>query len=351
MSCESRICAGCLKKIDNNKYIKCCLCNQTYDAVCANVSEKKINSKDTKNIWKCQACKNKQPKICNTNTPIRTIFAFDEGQKDVLSESHDSNITTRKPKSFNSPSISTSTSLDDNAIAAIRYQVLEAIKIEIPTMLSKVIKSELSTLSQEVHDLCKSVSFLSEMHDEMKVKIEELSNDNKSLRNENSVLQTTVTDLSDRINILEQHLRQENLELNGIPEHYNENIPNIIQKCANVIGHNIADDDIVHFTRVAKQNRKSEKPRSIIIKFKNIRRRDEFYSAVYRYNKTHPDNKLNTSLIGMSNEKKPVYVSEHLSPANKALHAAARQKAKELQYKFTWCSVLYAIARKRILYR
>ncbi|CAH0722642.1 unnamed protein product, partial [Brenthis ino] len=169
MSCEPRICAGCLKKIDNNKYIKCCLCNQTYDAVCANVSEKKINSKNTKNIWKCQACKNRQPKFAIQILQLERYSPSMKDRKMSYLNLMTPNIT-RKPKSFNSPTISTSTSLDDNAIAAIRYQVLEAIKIEIPTKLSKVIKSELSTLSQEVHDLCKSVGFLSEMHDEMKSK-------------------------------------------------------------------------------------------------------------------------------------------------------------------------------------
>ena len=38
----------------------------------------------------------------------------------------------------------------------------------------------------------------------------------------------------------------------------------------------------------------------------------------------------------MGGPRKSVYVSEHLSPANKSLHAAARLKAKELNYKFTW---------------
>ncbi|KAL4718051.1 hypothetical protein ACJJTC_018528 [Scirpophaga incertulas] len=35
-------------------------------------------------------------------------------------------------------------------------------------------------------------------------------------------------------------------------------------------------------------------------------------------------------------DKKPVYVSEHLTPESKSLHAASRLKAKQLNYKFVW---------------
>ncbi|CAH2097388.1 unnamed protein product [Euphydryas editha] len=46
--------------------------------------------------------------------------------------------------------------------------------------------------------------------------------------------------------------------------------------------------------------------------------------------------KLNSSHLGYAGLKSPVYVVEHLSPNNKALHAAARIKAKEMNYKYVW---------------
>lgn len=65
--------------------------------------------------------------------------------------------------------------------------------------------------------------------------------------------------------------------------------------------------------------------------------RDQLLASVKNYNKSKkPEDKLNTSHIGLSCEKKPIYVIEHLSPSNKALHAAARLRAKEKKYKYVW---------------
>ncbi|KAL4714120.1 hypothetical protein ACJJTC_008474 [Scirpophaga incertulas] len=66
------------------------------------------------------------------------------------------------------------------------------------------------------------------------------------------------------------------------------------------------------------------------------RARDKILSAVSRYNRAHPNNKLCSSLLGMINDNNAVYVSEHLSPANKSLHAATRMEAKDHNYKFVW---------------
>ena len=82
-------------------------------------------------------------------------------------------------------------------------------------------------------------------------------------------------------------------------------------------------------------NNKS-RPRSVIVKLRSPRCRDELYSDMTRYNKSHSDDKLNSCVLGYGGSKLPVYVSEHLSPIYKSLHAAARLKAKEKSYKFIW---------------
>lgn len=111
---------------------------------------------------------------------------------------------------------------------------------------------------------------------------------------------------------------------------------NMLQQCSQFIGHQLNEGDIVGCVRVAKLNKDSKFPKTIVAKFRSVRCRDEFYSAVYRYNKGHPNDKLNTNHLGIAGEKKPVYVSEHLSPFFKSLHAASRKKAKEAGYKFVW---------------
>lgn len=106
------------------------------------------------------------------------------------------------------------------------------------------------------------------------------------------------------------------------------------------------EGEVVNCIRVAKQNKDSKVPRTIIAKFRNIKSRDAFYSAVYRYNKTNPNDKLNTALLGIAGDKRPVHVSKHLSPSNKILHMAARKKAREQNYQFVWVRNGRIYARK-----
>lgn len=54
------------------------------------------------------------------------------------------------------------------------------------------------------------------------------------------------------------------------------------------------------------------------------------------FNKKNKDDKLCTHHLGYGGARKPVFVSKHLSPVNKSFHAAARIRAKELNFKYTW---------------
>lgn len=68
-----------------------------------------------------------------------------------------------------------------------------------------------------------------------------------------------------------------------------------------------------------------------------MRARQTLLANVIKFNKHKQiTEKLNTSHLGFTGVKKPVFVVEHLSPTNKHLHAAARQKSKELNYKYVW---------------
>lgn len=99
----------------------------------------------------------------------------------------------------------------------------------------------------------------------------------------------------------------------------------------------IPTEKILHCTRIAKINRENnQRPRSIVVQFATPRDRDTFLAAAIKFNKSKPSpENLNTSHLGYSGEK-PVYVLEHLSPSNKALHAAARLAARKSGYKHVW---------------
>lgn len=84
-------CAGCLEAIDDGRFLKCYLCEQTFDLLCANVSEARFEVSMTikhRNTWKCQVCKCKEPKADNSDTPVRADRA-DYDYDDSISQYED----------------------------------------------------------------------------------------------------------------------------------------------------------------------------------------------------------------------------------------------------------------------
>ncbi|CAB3249352.1 unnamed protein product [Arctia plantaginis] len=95
-------------------------------------------------------------------------------------------------------------------------------------------------------------------------------------------------------------------------------------------------DDIQCVTRVAKLSPNNDRPRAIVAKLRTPRLRDTFLAAVSKFNKAHGDDKLSSQHLGIGGPRVPVFVAEHLTPTAKKLHAAARVKAKELNYRYVW---------------
>lgn len=360
MASKNITCAGCRSIVDSREYLKCIKCCKYYDLPCANIFDRKIYTamnKEQKAKWTCHECRSKQPKLGNVNTPVRNIKDGEVNSSNLHDDDAGlTNVTFRrkqcgeeqKTPTCSPGSASCTFNRDDAFVSAISDKVLKAIKSELPGMISSILKTELNSIKNDLIEFRQSVDFLSTMHDEMKNMMETLVKDNAMLSKENTVLKTQLSDLSERLNNLEQHLRENNLEIQGVPEHRNEDLPNLIHQCSKVIGHNLQEGDIIKCTRVAKLNKESKYPRAIIVKFNSVRNRDNFYSAVHRYNKSNPSNKLNTALLGIAGDKMAVYVSEHLSPTNKSLHAAARKKAKEQGYKFIWIKNGRIFVRKTI---
>lgn len=121
-----------------------------------------------------------------------------------------------------------------------------------------------------------------------------------------------------------------------MPENKNEDIIKIVSNIGNTIGCEIKPEQIMSCNRIAKMNPKGSRPRSIVVQFNSPRLRDTFLAGCIMFNRSNPNEKLNSTHAGFSREKSPVYVTEHLSAANKALHAAARRTAKEKGYKHVW---------------
>lgn len=325
-------CTACAEDLSTPEQIKCVTCSLRYHYDCINTTSKKYKElkNDYLNSWVCPLCQSKQPKGDNTNTPVRASSSSNV--------SHDtssiSNVTLRRPQLHTQTNLQESFTLDN--VKQLIQEEMEILLGKIETKIATLIDNKTKEMFKEINEIKESVCFVNNQYEEIKKELQGKFAQVKSLKEENEILQSSVKDLNSRLSIMEQHTRMSNLEIQCVPEHKAENLPNLIKQIGKITGNNISDTDIHKCTRIAKMNPESTRPRSIIVKFSSPRIRDTFLAGVIKFNKTNKNNKLNTNHIGMGGDPKPVYVLEHLTSELKKIHASARLTAKQLNYKFVW---------------
>lgn len=307
----------CDQMVTNEKYATCAKCHKAYHFICLSLADNYIVPTN----WKCPACLNLGPKISKSDsTPLRNVSTTRGNKRQALgSPPQTGNITLSR---------------DD-----IRQLIQDAIKKEQTEMLSKfteTLNRELQPIKEQMDKMDKSMAFMNLQYEDLLKEHAASKEIVKELQKENLDMKMCINDLSSRINQLEQQTRSNNVEVQCLPEKKQENLFQIVAQLSKVVGSGIEESDIKHCTRVAKQNTTNSRPRSIVVQLASPRIRDQFLAATIKYNKLNPDNKLNTLHLGYAGPKTPIFITEHLSTTNKALHAAARIKAKELGYQFVW---------------
>lgn len=200
---KSITCAGCLKIITVRQYLRCYLCKQHFDLICANVSEKRFlntMSKEHKTAWKCEQCKAKQPKCGNMNTPVRGLTNPDDeanldvqqpttsgaANTDMLTCTHSDteNVTIRRGGS--------QLICDNSVEGSLNYTLedtycLENIRVIVREELRRVVDDRLTDV------ICKAV--VDQIGSSMNVKIAELNKRISTLEASIKELQKTQTEM------------------------------------------------------------------------------------------------------------------------------------------------------------
>lgn len=322
---------GCCvpEKGNSDEYIVCIKCNKKYHYACMTIESKSINS-DLLATWACPECVHPLPKTANKdNTPVRnvsTVRGNNRGNKRVA---------------ISSPqSASEKTNIYMEDIRQVVESVIEDKMNELFKRFNENMAGffarEIKPMRDELSNIRESLSFINDQYEDIKKENEASKLKITGLEKENDELKGTVNTLTQRVNQIEQHSRQCNLEIQCVPESRNENLTKMITKLGKVIGSSLKENDILNCTRTAKLNRESKRPRSIIVQVASPRIRDEILAMASKYNKANSDCKLNATHLGITGHTAPVFVAEHLSPTNKSIHAAARLKAKESGYKYVW---------------
>lgn len=143
--------------------------------------------------------------------------------------------------------------------------------------------------------------------------------------------------MSRKIAELEQYSRLNNVEIRGVPCTQGEDCVAILKTVGEKIGCPVmpTDLDVVHRVPTAKGNNKN-----ILARFTSRDKKTEFISKARKA-------KLCLSNINIaSTPDSPVYVNEHLTPANKALFSKALELKKEKNWMFLWTANCQVWARK-----
>lgn len=310
---------------NNDNFILCINCKKKYHYACMSLDEISFSTERRAN-WYCPEC--------NRNTPKGS-------KKDSTPISNVTNVRGSKRQALTSPPMQASKNVtrDDilDAVQEAMGQHMQDFMSKMQGTIATLFDKELKPIKDELLEIKESMNFINNQYEDIKSENEDYKRKIIELETQNKVLNATVNDLNNRVNQIEQHSRQNNVELQCVPEHINENLVSIVNELGKTVGCILKDGDILHCTRAAKLNRTSPRPRSIIVQLASPKLRDMLLASTIKFNKGKlPENKLNSTLLGVSGKPTPVYVAEHLSPTNKTLHAAARTKAKGIGFKYVW---------------
>ncbi|KPJ02103.1 hypothetical protein RR46_03378 [Papilio xuthus] len=185
-------------------------------------------------------------------------------------------------------------------------------------------------------DFTRTTDFLALQQTELKAKLEVSSNTFLELQKQKTSLEIELTDVQRRLDALEKSSRSLNVEIQLVPDKRNENILLTGKQLFSVIQAIVEEANIRCVRRRAKLNPQSTRPRNILVTLATERQRDIIISTFKKYNKSNKNNPLNTTNLGIPGNKQAVYVTEHLPPYLKSLHAETRKAAKGKRFKYVW---------------
>lgn len=320
------LCAVCKESVlVTQKRIRCSnsKCAQQFHNECIAFSD----SPTLRSKWVCPSCITNKPKVGdNSNRPIQSkVMKANEQLPNFNELSNDSSV---QPLTLDNIEKLLNRALDQKLSG-----YLESLETRLKNELTSIIRNEIDELKS---DFTITTDFLQAKQSELKCDLDQARTTIHELEKQLFNLSNEVNVLNKKIIHSEKLSRSHNVEIQCVPEKRSENLITLIKKLCEVISFPISDAEIIHCRRVAKMNPSSSRPRNILLSLPTPRHRDIMISAVRRYNKHHAHERLSTRHLDSALEQGPIFVTEHLSPENKALHAATRKFAKENSYAYVW---------------
>ena len=163
-----------------------------------------------------------------------------------------------------------------------------------------------------------------------------------SLQDQLTVKDTIIANLEQKIDDMEQHGRQMNVRINGVPEDDNEDTDQLVVEIAKSIGAKVSYNDICRSHRLGKKN--SEQERAIIVRFATYRAKSE----MNKHKKNLKQKKMKDIFPNMPwpPTNSNIFINDDLTKKRSMLAFEARQKKKRDEIKETWIANGKIVIRK-----
>ncbi|CAG4936186.1 unnamed protein product [Parnassius apollo] len=216
----TKTCAGCSANL-RKEYLVCHNCNDSYDLLCANLTQNKFSlmSKDNKNTWIFHASRCKIPKHDNTNTLVRISTSKPSNTSPAPPNSDHSNVIMRYksrqgvPDNQISGSSNTSlwdSQLEDKHVSTVNNLYMEEIRgivrdefniafSHFETNLLKNMEIKNNELIERVEQLTTSLNFFEIKYEEIRANVQTKNELLKKLEHENKELKSSFADFSARL--------------------------------------------------------------------------------------------------------------------------------------------------------
>ncbi|XP_069361037.1 uncharacterized protein PF3D7_1120000-like [Maniola hyperantus] len=108
--------------------------------------------------------------------------------------------------------------------------------------MHNIINSELKDIKSEMQCLKDSIEFLSGQYEDVTKEFKLATETIAELKQQNEKSQSTIKEISQKINILEQNARASNIEIQCLPENRSENLLEVVQKLIKVVGIDVKEE-------------------------------------------------------------------------------------------------------------
>ena len=202
------------------------------------------------------------------------------------------------------------------------------------------LREEISTTKKKVLEVEKTVKFLNDDCDDLKKKNNEFKCQIEFVTKQNKQLSSTVEKIVEddrelflKVNQMDNFLRRQNVEIQGVPPTENEDLEKIVTNVLKIVDPRIERKELVSFRRMKPSGMAEEKKKAfnpILVKFRSFEQKVKIMKG--------KKNLANANFSNVSKNVDRVFINENLTPFSRDLLYHTRRFQKANGWRFSWSS-------------